>query len=267
MSPVHEQYRSLPDEEIVIFLTPPVDETRHWIAFPNPRTPQHIIDTKLRLGQIKAPALVARSKSALYSSTEATSVTPTTIERNELTKFVNSQKQKSAEQRHFLDFNLPQTPDDLRAARHRIEKHRYNPSLDNYPPRASTTFTSWNEETSKPVTVNQTETESLPVATTTTVTDNQQTTNEQDQNDEQQNQTENPVVPIDADHLPKTYVEALETANVAEERYLKESKERSEKPTEVIVYRLPSRTQEQRSSSSVNRSLSRFSIVFHRYFD
>lgn len=253
-SPVYEGAFSQQDEPAVLFFAPPVEDTRHWLVHPIPRTPQYIIDSKVRLGQIKSPALLARSKSALCSSTETPPMIPQIIERTESTKSTRSQKQRSAEQRHFLDFNLPETPDELRAARHRVDKYRYNPSLDNYPTRAPSTIISVNEEnttalttTTEPVgTVNQNEIE--PV---TTAASNQETsTNEDQQKENEENPSSTVVIPINTDHLPKSYVQALETANVAEEKYLRGSKENSTQPSEVIVYRLPSRTQEKRSVSS-----------------
>lgn len=107
------------------------DNSRHWLTYPNPKTPQYLIDIKQRLGHIKVPFVRPSSVAAV-----ATTASQQSNEQSEILK--KSTSPNDADQRHFLDFNLPQTPDDLRAARYRIAKYRYNPALDSYPPRPQT---------------------------------------------------------------------------------------------------------------------------------
>ncbi|CAF4204156.1 unnamed protein product, partial [Rotaria magnacalcarata] len=115
--------------------------SRHWLTYPNPKTPQYLVDVKQRLGQLKIPSTLARPTSALNVSAEQQQQQhqqqkpSQQLQRSESSVTQRSHQQNAAEQRHLFDFNLPQTPADLRAARNRIDKHRYNPSLDSFPTR------------------------------------------------------------------------------------------------------------------------------------
>ena len=215
------------------------DNSRHWLTYPNPKTPQNVIDSKIRLGQLKAPAILSRAKSALYASMDDARTTPQIMERIESASLSPSpQKSKSPDQRHFLDFNLPDTPDELRAARHRIEKHRYNPSLDNYPQRPQTCPVRI-PELVKPVTptvVPQTDVE-------TTCSTNELLSIENEENPTSDEETPTVMIQLlNTDGVPSEYVEALETANAVQEEYIKVLKQNAEKKSEQFVYRLPAMT-------------------------
>ena len=117
------------EKEEKVRIDPNNDPTRHWLTYPNPKTPQYLIDIKQRLGQSKPPPVLIRSISEMSPTAERT---------ESAASHRQQQQQPSADQRHLFDFNLPETPIELRATRHRLEKYRYNPSLDNYPPRPQT---------------------------------------------------------------------------------------------------------------------------------
>ena len=151
----------------------------------------------------------------------------------------SSQKasKKNDDQHNFLTFERRDTPEDLRAARHRLDKHRYHPSLDSYPPRPQT----------------------CPVRTTGTTNDvqNADATGDEEQdafppekrvteawtneaNPFEQESTSSIVVQmVDCEGLPPEYADALETANAAQEEYQRNLKTLTERRLDSAVYRLP----------------------------
>jgi hypothetical protein len=212
------------------------DNSRHWLTYPNPKTPQYIIDVKQRLGQLRIPSTLARPSSA-----SVTPQTPQTMARPSSASTQSQQKQQTNDDQHnFLTYHTRETPEDLRATRYRIDKHRYNPSLDNYPPRPQTCPVRRNENL-KPVTPQEIGNEQLssqslrsdawivdeekPPIITTTVPDNESSSIV--------------VQMVDCDGLPNEYVEALEISNVAQEEYQRSLKMNGERRPENFVYRLP----------------------------
>ncbi len=115
-------------------IDPNNDNNRHWLTYPNPKTPQYIIDIKQRLGQLRVPSTLARPLSA-----SAQQQTLQQSDRPSSALIQHQEKQQTNNDQHnFLTIQTRETPDDLRATRYRLDKHRYNPSLDNYPPRPQT---------------------------------------------------------------------------------------------------------------------------------
>ncbi|CAF3397132.1 unnamed protein product [Rotaria sp. Silwood1] len=246
-----EARRSPKEEKEKVITDPNNDNSRHWLTYPNPKTPQYLIDIKQRLGQLKIPSKLARPTSATNLSGDRQQKTCLPIQRSE-TSISQRQQQKSADQQHFLDFNLPETPNELRAARHRLEKHRYNPSIDNYPPRPQT-CPAQTSDISKPLTssiIVESKDEQLPPIQTTQITDNAWTNDEENKTEE--NEASSIMIqPVDVDDLPNEYVEALETANIAQEEYLKNLKANGEKKPDSFVYRLPSVSSENKNDSFI----------------
>lgn len=213
-------------------IDPNNDNSRHWLTYPNPKTPQYISDIKQRLGQLRIPSTLARPSSASVRQT-----TPEKIDRPSSASTQRQQKQQqNNDQHHFLTFNTRDTPDDLRVIRNRIDKHRYNPSLDNYPPRPQTCPVRTNE-TPKPPTPQNFETE--------------QTSNSSPKNDvwivDEEKRSSAPdyesssimIQMVDCDGLPNEYVDALETANIAQEEYQRNLKMNVERRPDNVVYHLP----------------------------
>ena len=254
-APNVERPRSPREERHRKFVDADNDNSRHWLTYPNPKTPQHIIDSKARLGQIKAPGLLARAKSALSSATEPIPKVSRSIDRTESTVIPSQQpKPKSNDERHFMDFNLPATPDELRAARHRIEKYRYHASLDNYPPRPQTcpVLTHDTHKPATPPVVTDSDNEPLPNIQSISTSDTLSSDNEE--NKATDNEYPSVVVQIlDMDGLPTEYAEALQTANAAHEEYMKDLKQHGEKKSDHFVYRLPAMSTEQKTDSLVSR--------------
>ena len=60
---------------------------------------------------------------------------------------------------------------------------------------------------------------------------------------------------VDVDGLPNEYVEALETANTAQEEYMKNIRPYHEKRAESLVYRLPSMPSDNQNDSMVSAIL------------
>lgn len=202
------------------------DNSRHWLTFPNPKTPQYLIDIKQRLGHIKVPFVRPSS---------TTSQNP--VEQAEIPK--KPATASDADQRHFLDFNLPQTPDDLRAARHRIAKYRYNPALDNYPTRPQTC----------PVNANENE-QVLPSNEPTEGKDDAETNGDENKPIDQESSTV-VVQLIDGEGTPDEYFQAVETANTAQEEYYKNLKLNSDKRSDSATFRCPSTPIENQKDSFV----------------
>ncbi len=234
--------RSPKEEKEKVLIDPNNDTAGHWLTYPNPKTPQYLIDIKQRLGQLKIPLSLARSAS----------VSNVSADRPESS--VSHRQQQSTEQRHLFDFNLPQTPNELRAARHRLEKHRYNPSLDNYPARPQTCPVRTTDD-QKPVTPPlpvALESEQEQVPPTESTKEDLWTANEE--NEPTENEAPSVMVQmVDADDLPKEYVEALEIANAAQIEYLKNFKPNDDQKPENLVYRLPSLPADNKSESFVSK--------------
>ena len=237
------------------------DNSRHWLTYPNPRTPQYIIDIKQRLGQLKVPSTLSRPSSASTSSLQQQSQqdqqqnTPQPIIRPLSASTQMQQKQQTNnDQRHFLTFPTRETPDDLRAIRYRLDKHRYNPSLDNYPPRPKTCPVR-TTDTSNPITPQEFQNEpSLPPPPKNDVW-----IVEEDQT---------PVVPdyesssiliqmVDCDGLPNEYADALETANAAQEEYQRKLKMNVDRKPHNLVSRLSTTLPDNKSESLVSQQSSR----------
>ncbi|CAF3083261.1 unnamed protein product [Rotaria socialis] len=242
------------------------DNSRHWLTYPNPKTPQYLVDVKQRLGQLKIPSTLARptSESNLSAEQQQQQQQPSQqLQRSESSVTQRSHQQNAAEQRHLFDFNLPQTPADLRAARNRIDKHRYNPSLDNFPIRPQTCPIQ-SHDTPKPITplvVVETKDEQLPPIETEPVKDDAWTNNNNN-NDNNNNNNEEPktdehemstimLQPVDVDSYPNDYVEAVEAANRAQEQYFRNFNTNDEKKPENCVYRLPAMPTDYKNDSFI----------------
>lgn len=173
------------------------------MTYPNPTTPQYIIEVKHRLGQLKKSSLESYNLQTLPSTPPAR---PTSA---------SSQKQQTNadDQHRFFDFERRQTPDALRAARYRLDKHRYNPSLDQLPIRPKTApvvepSNNENAENQQIISEQTTEIEANPIKTDAWANEN-----------DEQSQTSFTVQVVDCDGLPPEYAEALKTAAVAQEEY------------------------------------------------
>ena len=167
---------------------------------------------------------------------------------------------KSADQRHMFDFNLPQTPDELRASRQRLEKHRYNPALDNYPPRPKTCPVRSDDspKLSTPPHASPSQEEQSPPTETSPVENNDLPTEENKFNEHETSTS--PIQTIDTDDVPTEYADAVQTANIAQEEYLKAIRANQEKRVDQSVYRLPSMPTENQSESAVS-IFSSFKII------
>lgn len=235
-------------------IDPNNDNNRHWLTYPNPKTPEYIIDIKKRLGQWKVPSTLART-SATSNPSENAEAAPTAADTRPSS--ASSQKTtKNEDQHNFLSFERRDTPDELRAARHRLDKHRYNPSLDSYPTRPKTCPVRPTTET-----------------TATAVTEEQEKqVNEvwtEENNPFEQDSTPSIVVQmVDCDGLPPEYAEALETANAAQEEYLKSLNMTSERRLDSAVYRLPAMTPDsvvrpRKKSEEKRKRFTKVSSIFY----
>ncbi|CAF1127005.1 unnamed protein product [Rotaria sp. Silwood1] len=235
-------------------IDPNNDNSRHWLTYPNPKTPDYIIDIKKRLGQLKISSTLARPLSASNVSSEQQQQqqqqTPQPIIRpTSASTQIQHKQQTNDDQHHFLTFRLSETPDDLRARRYRIDKHRYNPSIDNYPPRPKTCPVRVHD-TPKPITPKEFENEQI-----------QQPKNdvwivEEDKTSNAPNVESSSILiqMVDCDGLPNEYVEALETANAAQEEYLRNLKMNVERRPENPVYRLSAMSPENKNDALVTYS-------------
>lgn len=246
---VHESTR-LPSAHVESEKKPSVDpnndNSRHWLTYPNPKTPEYIIDIKKRLGQWKVPTTLANRPSSASNPISA----PQDLHANSYASMdtrpssASSQKasKKNDDQHNFLTFERRDTPDELRAARQRLDKHRYHPSLDNYPSRPQTCpvrtiTTTTNDVSNVNPTGNTTldeEREDIPVekhiGDAWTV----------EANPFEQESTSSIVVQmVDCEGLPPEYADALETASAAQEEYQRNLKMMTERRLDSTVYRLP----------------------------
>jgi hypothetical protein len=239
-TPEVEDRQSLKEEKEKAPVDPNNDNSRHWITFPNPRTPQKIIDIKKRLGQLNVPSTLARpstASNALVQQQET--VQPVT---RPATASAQHQKQANDDQHHFLTFEKRETPDDLRAARSRIDKYRYNPSLDNYPRRPQT-CPDRTDDIPK-----ESENESLlsqPSKPDVWIVDEEKKTTLPN--------TESFVQVVNCDNLPSEYATALEISNAAQNEYEKNLRMNAGRRPDNIVYRLPAMLPDNRNVSLVSQ--------------
>jgi hypothetical protein len=215
---------------------PPVDanndNSRHWLTYPNPRTPQYIIDIKQRLGQLRISSTLARPSSA--SSQKQTPQ----LDARPSSAAVQGQREKQSDDQHnFLTYHTRETPEDLRATRYRIDKHRYHPSLDSYPPRPQTCPARPPNETVKNVTPEDSRNE--PFLTSSSKNDAWVFDEERKSAAPDQESSSFLIQMVDCDGLPNDYVDALETANLAQEEYQRSLKMNGERKPDNYVYRLP----------------------------
>ncbi|CAF1337479.1 unnamed protein product [Adineta steineri] len=204
---------------------------RHWLTYANPKTPPKIIDIKQRLGQLKAPSTLSRSLSGYNEKTEA---------------YLAERRQKNRDPRHLLDCDIPDTPQELRAARHRIEKHRYHQSLDNFPPQQQT-YRENIDDYSKPSVVSEYEDEQLQHNQTTLTNDGTEVNDEE--NEAPVNESSSGVLQTaDGDEFPGDYVDPSEASEEAYDEYVRNLKANDEKRSENnTLYRLPSTADQQES--------------------
>jgi hypothetical protein len=209
------------------------DNSRHWLTYPNPKTPQYIIDIKQRLGQLRIPSTDARPSSASPQKQ------PPQLNVRPLSAAVQGQQQKQStneDQHNFLTYHTRVTPEELRATRYRIDKHRYNPSLDNYPPRPQTCPARPSERL-KPVTPEESGNEQIFIPTLKN--DAWIVDEERKSTVPEQESSSILIQMVDCDGLPNEYVDALETANIAQEEYQRNLKMNGERKPDNFVYRLP----------------------------
>ena len=157
------------------------DKSRHWLSYPKAETPPHIVEIKRRLGQLKISSTLGRPPPAVQPEDQPEPVTRPATAVPETQQVDDSSPMLHVEKRT--------TPDDLRAARHRLDKHRYHSALDNYPPRPQTSFVRRSDVDEQP--------EDEPSSSVIIQT-------------------------IDCDGLPPEYANALETANAAFDEYEKQ---------------------------------------------
>ncbi len=240
-------------------IDPNNDSSRHWLTYPNPKTPQYILDIKQRLGQYRVPStLVARPSSASVQRK-----TPQPIARPSSASTQRQQKPQSAndDQHHFLTIRTRDTPEELRATRYRIDKNRYNPSLDNYPPRPQTCPVR-TAENPKSITLQESTTEQPAKIDAWTAEEEKRSFIPEHESSSVLIQM------VDCDGLPNEYVDALDTANIAQEEYQRSLKINGERRPENLVYRLPeNRNDSFVSQQSLERKRKMFieGFLFSRY--
>lgn len=250
------------------------DNSRHWLTYPNPKTPEYIIDVKKRLGQWKVPSTLARPSSASTPLAAQDQHTNSYASMDTRPSSASSQKtsKKNDDQHNFLTFERRDTPDELRSIRHRLDKHRYHPSLDNYPLRP---------QTSPIRTTTITNNGSDVTATNVIVEEGQDVFSGEKQhvgdawtveaNPFEQESTSSIVVQmVDCEGLPPEYADALETANAAQEDFQRNLKTATERRLDSAVYRLPamspdSLVSQQSSLTKEEREKMRDSLRFHRF--
>jgi hypothetical protein len=217
------------------------DTSRHWLTYPNPKTPEYIIDSKRRLGQLKNSSTLGRPMSA---STSIVYEQQEPIQTSIVRPATASPAATEAEQHHFLTFERRATPDGLRAARHRLDKHRYHPSLDNYPPRPAMSAHSTNEHIDVIV---ANEVQQAPSWSNTNVW-----VADDDRKGIDNEQTPVVIQMMDCDNFPPEYANALDTANVAQEHYRRSRPILAERRPDSAVYYRTTVVSDQQSDSSVS---------------
>lgn len=223
------------------------DTSRHWLTYPNPKTPQYIIDIKQRLGQVKGSSTLGRPSSA--SNPSASQPTDQNQASNRPTS-ASSQKASADDQHQFLNFERRETPEDLRAARYRLDKHRYNTSLDTYPPRPQTCPVRTQEQ-AKPVTPPDQDESEMYFGTKTDVWVAED--EERSVPLDQEPASSIVVQLVDCDGLPPEYADALETANAAQEEYQRNLRMTSDRRLDSPAYRLPSMFVDNQTDSVVSQ--------------
>ena len=162
----------------------------------------------------------------------------------------SSQKPSNDDQHQFLTFERRETPEDLRAARYRLDKHRYHPSLDTYPARPQTSPARSHEQ-AKPVTPPEQDEGQPSFATRTDawVADDEEAGVPLDQD----SAPSIVVQLVDCDGLPPEYADALETANAAQEEYQRNLKMTTDRRLDSPAYRLPSMFVDNQTDSVVSQ--------------
>ncbi|UJR09441.1 hypothetical protein I4U23_013681 [Adineta vaga] len=208
------------------------DNSRHWLTFLNPKTPQKIIDAKQRLGQLNIPSTLARPSTASNTSTEKQQITQPIIRPSSAS---TAQKKSSDDQHHFLTFEKRETPEDLRASRYRLDKHRYNSSIDNYPPRPQT-CPERRYDSPKPITPPTWKTNAYssqsPKSDVWVVEDERKPPTSISRPSSSYLQI------VNCDNLPNEYATALEISNAAQNEYEKNLKINAGRRPDNHVYRL-----------------------------
>ncbi|CAF1325926.1 unnamed protein product [Adineta ricciae] len=223
------------------------DQYRHWLTYPTPDTPPQVADAKQRLGQYKIPQTLSRGTSASYAYAEQQ---PSSSNDQSGSNVPHRRKKQVNDRGHFLEFNIPPTPPELRAARHRLEKHRYHQSLDNYPPHLEVNPDNEQEEYVKPSDAPQYDEEQAsqnqPPSTNEESGDagdeNRAADYEQSTLIEQTNNNED---------LPEEYIEALDISDAAQEEYYKNCKPYCEKRSDQSYYRIPPISSDRQHDSTV----------------
>jgi hypothetical protein len=258
VDPSHVTYqlqRSRPQREVTArsIIDVHADNDQHWLIHPNPRTPSHIIDSRLRLGQLKNPAMIARARSAFCKSIESPGKIAHPQKHIESKDTVHEEsKGRTTDERHFLDFHLPETPNDLRAARYRIDSHRYHSSLDNYPPQPQTSPREMHEVFKALQTNVDTNTDSKPTIASTSLNHASFKDNENTKTSDNEC-TSTTVHPLDIVGLPSEYTQVLTTGHATQEEYLNDGHNRSdEQDGNTYVYRLPVLSNDEKTSSIVS---------------
>lgn len=217
------------------------------------------------MGQLRIPSTLARPTSETNLATEQQQQQQDQDEQQKQNPFIQRSEsaitqrphqQPNADQRHLFDYNLPQTPLDLRAARHRIDKHRYNASIDSYPPRPQTCPVQAQEIT-KPITspvLTESKEEPLPPIDTTQPKADAWVNEEEKKPDEYELSTIM-IQPIDVDSpsIEQIATSQIPIPNLAQEEVITPLKPNDEKKSETNGYRLPSASNEYKTDSFVSK--------------
>jgi hypothetical protein len=138
-----------------------------------------------------------------------------------------------------------------------MDKYRYNPSLDNYPPRPQTCPVRTSENP-KPVTPQDSENEQLSRQSPKT---DVWIVDEEKKSPVPDNESSSIVIQIvDCDGLPNEYIDALETSNIAQEEYQRSLKMNGERRPENLVYRLSDNKNDSFVSQQSLKKKSRYSF-------
>ncbi|CAF1018408.1 unnamed protein product [Didymodactylos carnosus] len=213
----------------------PNDPTRHWLTYPNPTTPQYLIDIKKRLGQLRS------DPPKLYESERSLSaLSQNQVSNNERNQQSRPSFASQPVEHNFLSYIANETPLELRTSRYRLRKERYNPSLDNFPSsEVKEAFTRDQRPHTVPVSVQrqredelekkQTDDESTNSQVWTTMPSSNSSVVQQQENGDQNSSDTVYVQVVDCDGLPNEYIDALETASDAQEHH--ETNKYSSHPT------------------------------------
>ncbi|CAF1484672.1 unnamed protein product [Adineta ricciae] len=223
------------------------DNSRHWLTFPTPKTPQKIIDAKQRLGQLNIPSTLARPSTASNPSTEKQQ---TAQPINRPSSASAPQTKPADDQHRFLSFEKRETPDDLRAARYRLDKHRYNVSIDNYPPRPQT-CPERRYDSPKPITPPTWKIESPssqpPKADVWVVDDECKPATPASR----PSSSSKYIQIVNCDNVPSEYATALEISNAAQKEYERNLKINAGRKPDNVAYRLPTMLPDNKNVSCI----------------